>query len=94
MNKSFKIRNRASSCSRTSKLSLTMSGNPKFLLHKDLAELIDLIAVCDDNKEQVYSVYSPDSSHASNEMNGLNLVISKLKDKIQQQVYENKVRDR
>ena len=68
-----------------------MSGNPKFLLHKDLAELIELITACDENKEQVYSVYSPDSSLASNEMNGLNLTLAKLKDKIQQQMYENKV---
>lgn len=90
MNKSFKIRNRASSCSRTSKMNSTISKNPKFLLHKDLAELIELIHICENNKEQVYSVYSPDSSLASNELNSLNLAVAKLKDKIQQQLYENK----
>ena len=94
MSKSFKIRNRASSCSRTSKLNTTISGNSKYNLYKDISELLELIEICDSNKEQVYSAYSPDSSLASNEVNGLNLSITKLKDKIQQQVYENKVKNK
>jgi hypothetical protein len=92
MSKSFKIRNRASSCSRTSKLNSTMALNPKYSLAKDIAELIELIEISDANKEQVYSIYSPDSSSAANEIQALNVKIAKLKDKIQQQQYENKVR--
>ncbi|OMJ71392.1 hypothetical protein SteCoe_30404 [Stentor coeruleus] len=90
MSKSFKIRNRASSYSRSSKLNATMTGTSKYNLLKDVTELIDLIAVCEANKEEVYSVYSPDSSSASNELHGLNLTITKLKDKMQQLQYENK----
>jgi len=49
------------------------------------------MSISEANKDQVYSVFSPDSSSASNELQGLNLTIKKLKAKIQQQEYENKV---
>ncbi len=92
MSKNFKIRNRANSCSRNSKLNSTLNNPAKYDLQKDVAELIDLMAECEKNKEQVYSIYSLDSSSASSELKGLNDTIQKLKSKIQQQEYENKVR--
>jgi hypothetical protein len=91
MSKSFKIRNRANSCSRNSKLNSTFNAVAKYDLQKDVNELLDLMSICEANKEQVYSIYSPDSSSASNELQGLSLTIKKLKAKIQQQEYENKV---
>ena len=91
MSKNFKIRNRANSCSRNSKLNSTLTNTAKYDLQKDVAELIELMAECDKNKEQVYSAYSLDSSSASVELKSLNETIQKLKAKIQQQEYENKV---
>ena len=91
MSKNFKIRNRANSCSRNSKLNSTLPNTAKYDLQKDVAELIELMSECDKNKEQVYSAYSLDSSSASVELKSLNEAIHKLKAKIQQQEYENKV---
>ena len=91
MSKNFKIRNRANSCSRNTKLNSTLTSTAKYDLQKDVAELIDLISECDKNKDQVYSVYSLDSSSASLELKSLNDTIQKLKAKIQQQEYESKV---
>jgi hypothetical protein len=92
MSKSFKIRNRASSCSKTSKLNTTSTLYTKYSLSRDLFELIELIKISDSNKDQVYSAYLPDTSSASNEIQLLGVTLTKLKDKIQQQIYENKVR--
>ena len=91
MSKQFKIRNRASSSSRTSKLNSTMTINSKYSLSKDIAELIELIEISESNKEEVYATYSSDSSSAASEIQLLNLKVAKLKDKVQQQQYENKV---